>query len=58
MQVISEIGFTEMTDVQLQCIPLLLAGHDLIGQSKTGSGKTAAFVIPVLQKIDIKNRVN
>ena len=56
MQVISEINFTEMTDVQSQCIPLLLAGRDLIGQSKTGSGKTAAFVIPILQKMNIKNR--
>lgn len=56
MQVISEINFAEMTDVQSQCIPLLLAGRDLIGQSKTGSGKTAAFVIPILQKMNIKNR--
>lgn len=54
MKVISESGFTEMTQVQSECIPLLLQGHDLIGQSKTGSGKTAAFVIPLLQKIDVK----
>lgn len=45
-----------MTPVQAECIPLLLAGRDLIGQSKTGSGKTATFVIPVLQKINIQNR--
>lgn len=56
MQVISEIGFTEMTQVQKECIPLVLAGRDLIGQSKTGSGKTAAFIIPILQKIDVQNR--
>ncbi len=56
MQVISEIGFAEMTQVQSESIPILLAGRDLIGQSKTGSGKTAAFVIPILQKTDIKNR--
>ena len=54
MQVISEMNFTEMTPVQAECMPLLLAGRDLIGQSKTGSGKTAAFVIPVLQNTDIK----
>ncbi|MBC7421505.1 MAG: DEAD/DEAH box helicase [Bdellovibrio sp.] len=56
MQVIAETGFTEMTQVQAECIPVLLAGRDLIGQSKTGSGKTAAFIIPILQKIKISNR--
>ena len=56
MQVISEIGFNEMTPIQTECIPFLLDGHDLIGQSKTGSGKTAAFVIPILQMIDLKVR--
>lgn len=45
-----------MTEVQEQCIPILLAGHDLIAQSKTGSGKTAAFVIPILEKIDISKK--
>jgi ATP-independent RNA helicase DbpA len=53
MKVISETGFTEMTQIQSECIPLLLKGSDLIGQSKTGSGKTAAFVIPILQKINV-----
>ncbi len=56
MQVIFDTGFKEMTQVQATCIPLLLAGRDLIGQSKTGSGKTVAFMIPVLQKIDLKHR--
>lgn len=56
MQAISEMKFTEMTPVQTACIPTFLAGKDIIGQSKTGSGKTAAFVIPLLQKIDLKNR--
>ena len=54
-QVISEIGFNQMTEIQSMCIPVLLTGGDLIGQSKTGSGKTAAFVIPILQKINVKN---
>lgn len=49
---IQEKNFSEMTPVQSTCIPLTLAGHDLIVQSKTGSGKTAAFVIPILQQID------
>ncbi len=57
MQVISERQYKQMTEVQSECIPLLLSGQDLIGQSKTGSGKTAAFVIPILQKIEIKNNI-
>jgi len=55
LQALSEVGFAEMTEVQAECIPLLLAGRDLIGQSKTGSGKTLTFVIPILQNIDLKN---
>ncbi|MES2802646.1 MAG: DEAD/DEAH box helicase [Bdellovibrionota bacterium] len=55
LQVIAETGFTATTQVQADCIPVLLAGRDLIGQSKTGSGKTAAFVIPILQNTNIKN---
>ncbi len=52
-KVITESGFVAMTPIQSQCISLLLEGRDLIGQSKTGSGKTAAFVIPILQKINV-----
>lgn len=42
-----------MTSIQAQCIPAIKSGKDLIAQSKTGSGKTAAFVIPALEKIDL-----
>lgn len=55
MKALAEVGFKEMTQVQGKCIPVLLAGHDLIGQSKTGSGKTAAFVVPLLHKIEVKS---
>jgi ATP-dependent RNA helicase DbpA len=55
MKVIAESRFSEMTQIQKACIPLLLAGHDIIGQSATGSGKTAAFIIPILQIIDRTN---
>lgn len=48
-----EIGFKEMTPIQAASIPALLAGKDLIAQSQTGSGKTAAFIIPILQKIEV-----
>ena len=46
-----------MTPIQAKALPVLLAGRDVIGQSKTGSGKTAAFAIPILQKIDVQSRV-
>lgn len=56
LDVVQELGFQEFTDIQKQSIPLLLQGHDLIGQSKTGSGKTAAFILPILNKINLSSR--
>ena len=49
---IKEMGFVELTDIQKQTIPLLLQGKDVIGNSHTGTGKTAAFGIPILEMID------
>ena len=49
---IDELGFEEPTPVQEQAIPELLAGHDVIGQAQTGTGKTAAFGLPLLQYLD------
>lgn len=54
--VIKSIGYETMTEIQAKAIPELLAGRDVIGQSRTGSGKTAAFAIPVLQKIRLNDR--
>ena len=51
VQAVSELGFTSPTDVQVQVIPLMLAGEDVIAQSQTGSGKTAAFALPILQNL-------
>ena len=45
-----ELGFSELTDIQKKTIPLILQGKDVIGQSQTGSGKTAAFGLPILDK--------
>ncbi len=56
LEVIRELGFTELTAIQAESIPLLLEGHDLIGQSKTGSGKTLAFSLPILQNLDLSER--
>jgi ATP-independent RNA helicase DbpA len=50
-QVVAELGFATPTPVQARAIPLLLAGRDLVGQSSTGSGKTAAFGLAILQKL-------
>ena len=48
---VAEAGFTEPTPVQIQTIPLLLAGHDVLGIAQTGTGKTAAFGLPLLMKV-------
>ncbi len=55
-EVVQELGFTAMTPIQAQSIPSLLEGKDLIGQSKTGSGKTAAFSLPILNRLDLSQR--
>lgn len=47
---ISEIGFEEPTPIQVSTIPLIMGGHDIIGQAQTGTGKTAAFGIPIVEK--------
>lgn len=56
VQVVKELGFDSPTPIQAKCIPLLLGGNDLIGQSQTGSGKTAAFSLPILEKIALDRK--
>lgn len=51
LQAIANNGWTEPTLVQERGIPILLEGKDMLVRARTGSGKTAAFVIPVIQKI-------
>lgn len=53
---LEKLGFTTPTAIQSQAIPELLAGRDVVGQSQTGTGKTAAFSLPILEQIDLTNR--
>jgi len=51
LKAVKELGFTDMTAIQEQTIPVALQGRDVIGQAKTGSGKTAAFGMPIVEKV-------
>ncbi len=57
LKAVSEMGFENMTPIQAQAIPVFMDGMDIIGQAQTGTGKTAAFGIPVLQMVapDVKS---
>lgn len=52
LKAIHRLGYEKAAPIQAESIPLILAGHDIIGQSQTGSGKTAAFAIPAIERID------
>ena len=53
---VSDMGFEEMSHIQSQSIPVILKGRDIIGQAQTGTGKTAAFGIPIIEQCDPDNR--
>jgi ATP-independent RNA helicase DbpA len=50
-EVVRELGFTEPTEVQARCLPLLLAGKDVVARARTGTGKTLAFTLPLLERL-------
>ena len=52
-QALDELGYEDPTPIQEEAIPQLLDGHDVIGQAQTGTGKTAAFALPILQALDL-----
>lgn len=56
LKAVKRSGFEEATPIQAETIPLVLAGNDVIGQAQTGTGKTAAFGLPVLQQLDLDLR--
>ena len=55
LKVLDEVGYESPSAIQEQCISHLLNGHDIIGQAQTGTGKTAAFALPLIDRIDISN---
>src|ERR687897_3488535 len=52
LEAVRHVGYDHPTPIQEQAIPALLAGRDVIGQAQTGTGKTAAFGLPLLQYVD------
>src|SRR5947208_15113906 len=56
LKAIDRLGFEQAAPIQAAAIPLLLAGKDVVGQSQTGSGKTAAFAAPAIEKVDLAQR--
>ena len=56
IRVLDEIGYETPTPIQSQAIPLLMNGQDILGHAPTGTGKTAAFALPLLSNIDVQNK--
>ena len=56
LQALEKVGYEKPSPIQAESIPLLLEGHDLLGQAQTGTGKTAAFALPMLANIDPEER--
>jgi len=56
LKAVKDLGYETPTPIQEQCIPHLMEGKDLLGQAQTGTGKTAAFALPVMSDIDLKQR--
>jgi ATP-dependent RNA helicase RhlE len=55
VRAVAEQGYTQPTPIQAQAIPVVLSGRDLLGAAQTGTGKTAAFALPILQKLSARN---
>lgn len=56
IKAVNDMGFEEPSSIQARAIPLMLSGTDMIGQAQTGTGKTAAFGIPILERINTKDK--
>ncbi len=56
LNALESVGYEIPSPIQAQIIPYMLAGRDVLGQAQTGTGKTAAFALPVLSRLDIKQK--
>ena len=56
LKVLNEVGYESPSAIQAQTIPLMLEGRDVVGQAQTGTGKTAAFALPILSRLDLKQK--
>lgn len=56
LRALNDVGYETPSPIQAQTIPLLLQGKDVLGQAQTGTGKTAAFALPILSRIDLKQK--
>ena len=56
IKILDEVGYESPSPIQAEAIPLLLAGKDIIGQAQTGTGKTAAFALPLISNLDLKQK--
>ena len=54
LKAVQRLGFEQASPIQAEAIPVLMTGKDIVGQSQTGSGKTAAFAIPAIERMDPK----
>ena len=58
VRAVTEHGYTDPTPIQAQAIPAVLAGRDLLAGAQTGTGKTAGFALPILQRLSTMRRAN
>ena len=56
LKALDDVGYETPSAIQAETIPLLLEGRDIIGQAQTGTGKTAAFALPLLSNLDLKQK--
>ncbi len=56
LRAIDKLGYEQASPIQAEAIPVLMLGRDVVGQSQTGSGKTAAFALPAIEKVDVQLR--
>jgi ATP-dependent RNA helicase DeaD len=57
IKALKDVGYETPSPIQAETIPLIMAGKDLVGQAQTGTGKTAAFALPLLNRINLKKKL-